>query len=92
MASVIGTFVPTYQGLSATDFVRAAATETDCFPFNVPHRLPFYRARNAIYHLFRTLRETRRSLTVRAECPAVRVVVRKNEVQGRHLRPIALAG
>ena len=66
MASVIGTFVPTYQGLSATDFVRTAAKETDCFPFNVPHRLPFYRARNAIYHLFRALLETNPGLTVLA--------------------------
>jgi len=66
MASVIGTFVPTYQGLSATDFVRAAAKEADCFPFNVPHRLPFYRARNAIYHLFRALIETNPGLTVLA--------------------------
>jgi dTDP-4-amino-4,6-dideoxygalactose transaminase len=66
MASVTGTFVPTYQGLSATDFVRAAAKENDCFPFNVPHRLPFYRARNAIYHLFRALLETNPGLTVLA--------------------------
>jgi dTDP-4-amino-4,6-dideoxygalactose transaminase len=66
MASVSGTFVPTYQGLSATDFIRAAARETDCFPFNVPHRLPFYRARNAIYHLFRALIETNPGLTVLA--------------------------
>ena len=66
MASVIGTFVPTYQVLSATDFVRTAAKETDCFPFNVPHRLPFYRARNAIYHLFRALIETNPGLTVLA--------------------------
>ena len=66
MASVIGTFVPTYQGLSATDFIRAAVKETDCFPFNVPHRLPFYRARNAIYHLFRALIETNPGLTVLA--------------------------
>ena len=66
MASVVGTFVPTYQGLSATDFVRTAAKATDCFPFNVPHRLPFYRARNAIYHLFRALIETNPGLTVLA--------------------------
>ena len=66
MASVTGTFVPTYQGLSATDFVRAAATGADCFPFNVPHRLPFYRARNAIYHLFRALIDTNPGLTVLA--------------------------
>lgn len=66
MASVTGTFVPTYQGLSATDFVRTVATGSDCFPFNAAHRLAFYRARNAIYHLFRALRETNPGLTVLA--------------------------
>ncbi len=66
MASVIGTFVPTYQGLSARDFVRTVAREDDCFPFTAPHRLPFYRARNAIYHLFRALLETNPRLTVLA--------------------------
>jgi dTDP-4-amino-4,6-dideoxygalactose transaminase len=66
MASVIGTFVPTYQGLSATDFVRTRAGATGCFPFNAPHRLSFYRARNAIYHLFRALLETNPGLTVLA--------------------------
>ena len=66
MASVRGTFVPTYQGLSATDFVRTVATGSDCFPFNAAHRLAFYRARNAIYHLFRALRETNPGLTVLA--------------------------
>jgi dTDP-4-amino-4,6-dideoxygalactose transaminase len=65
MARVSGTFVPTYQGLSASDFVRVAARD-DCFPFNVPHRLAFYRARNAIYHLFRALLETNPGLTVLA--------------------------
>ena len=66
MASMTGTFVPTYQGLSATDFVRSAATHPDSFPFNVAHRLPFYRARNAIYHLFRALLDTNPGLTVLA--------------------------
>jgi dTDP-4-amino-4,6-dideoxygalactose transaminase len=66
MASVIGTYVPMYQGLSATDFVRPASAGSECFPFNVPHRLPFYRARNAIYHLFRALIETNPGLTVLA--------------------------
>ena len=66
MASVIGTYVPMYQGLSATDLVRAASPGSDCFPFNVPHRLPFYRARNAIYHLFRALIETNPGLSVLA--------------------------
>jgi dTDP-4-amino-4,6-dideoxygalactose transaminase len=66
MASVIGTYVPMYQGLSATDFVRSAANGSATFPFNVPHRLAFYRARNAIYHLFRALIETNPGLTVLA--------------------------
>jgi dTDP-4-amino-4,6-dideoxygalactose transaminase len=76
MASVTGMFVPTYQGLSATDFVRpwlAGALarrrpggRTSCFPFDVTHRLSFYRARNAIYHLFRELVATRPGLTVLA--------------------------
>ena len=55
MAGVMGTFVPTYQGLSARDLVRSETAPQACFPFDVPHRLPFYRARNAIYHLFRAL-------------------------------------
>ena len=59
MAIVTSTFVPTYQGLSAADFVRPApATREACFPFNVAGRLPFYRARNAIYHLFTALVDT----------------------------------
>ncbi len=66
MASMMGTFVPTYQGLSATDFVRPATTATPPFPFNVPDRLPFYRARNAIYHLFRGLLAQNPQLTVLA--------------------------
>lgn len=66
MASVIGTYVPMYQGLSATDLVRSAAKGDASFPFTVPHRLPFYRARNAIYHLFRALIETNPGLTVLA--------------------------
>lgn len=66
MASVTGTFVPTYQGLSALDFVRRARSATRPFPFNVPDRLPFYRARNAIYHLFRALLAQNPQLTVLA--------------------------
>jgi dTDP-4-amino-4,6-dideoxygalactose transaminase len=66
MASVIGTFVPTYQGLSARDLVRSVSAPQDCFPFSVAHRLPFYRARNAIYHLFRALLETNPGLSVLA--------------------------
>ena len=66
MASVIGTFVPTYQGLSASHFVRPVVSGAPPFPFNVAHRLPYYRARNAIYHLFRALLEANPSLTVLA--------------------------
>ena len=66
MASMIGTFVPTYQGLSALDLVRGDAVGAECFPFTVPHRLSFYRARNAIYHLFRALLETNPGLRVLA--------------------------
>jgi len=66
MAGVTGTFVPTYQGLSALDFVRPVAARAACFPFDVPHRLPFYRARNAIYHLFRALVARNPALTVLA--------------------------
>jgi len=66
MASVIGTYVPTYQGLSAGDFVRPAAQAAGWYPINAPHRLSFYRARNAIYHLFRALLDTNPGLTVLA--------------------------
>src|SRR4029079_11697595 len=54
------------QGLSATDFVRPARPRTPPFPFNVPDRMPFYRARNAIYHLFRGLLAQNPQLTVLA--------------------------
>ena len=59
-------FVPTYQGLSAGDFLRPAAAPRSCFPFDAPNRRFFYRARNAIYHLFRVLASTRMRLTVLA--------------------------
>jgi len=65
MASVA--FVPTYQGLSAIDFLRPAAPAgATCFPMNAPGRLAFYRARNAIYHLFRALVARKPGLTVLA--------------------------
>jgi dTDP-4-amino-4,6-dideoxygalactose transaminase len=59
-------FVPTYQGLSAADFVRRRTTEPAPFPFNATDRLAFFRARNAIYHLFRELVALRSDLTVLA--------------------------
>jgi dTDP-4-amino-4,6-dideoxygalactose transaminase len=62
-----GLFVPTYQGLSAVDFVRSApAAGTACYPFTAAGRLPFYRARNAIYHLFAALVAQNPRLTVLA--------------------------
>jgi dTDP-4-amino-4,6-dideoxygalactose transaminase len=58
-------FIPTFQGLTATDFVLSASGKTTArrYPFDVPH-LTFYRARNAIYHLFRVLKSTNAQLTV----------------------------
>jgi dTDP-4-amino-4,6-dideoxygalactose transaminase len=60
-------FIPTFQGLGATDLVRGFVPRTDepnvPYPFSVPH-LTFYRARNAIYHLFRALRAANRRVTV----------------------------
>jgi dTDP-4-amino-4,6-dideoxygalactose transaminase len=59
-------FVPTYQGLSAADLFRQAGSAGSCFPFTAPNALKFYRARNAIYHLFTALRETGSKLRVLA--------------------------
>jgi dTDP-4-amino-4,6-dideoxygalactose transaminase len=56
-------YVPTFQGLTPTDFVRAADCGRSRFPFDVPH-LSFYRARNAIYYLFRSLKSTNPKLSV----------------------------
>jgi dTDP-4-amino-4,6-dideoxygalactose transaminase len=62
-----GTFVPTYQGLSAIDLLRSSAPAgTACFPMNAPGAVAFYRARNAIYHLFRELVARKPGLTVLA--------------------------
>ena len=66
MASVVGTFVPTYQGLAPIHLVGRPSASEPPYPFNAPRRISYYRARNAIFHLFRTLREARRSLTVLA--------------------------
>jgi len=58
-------YVPIYQGLTPLDFIRPAAARS-CFPFDAPHRQYFFRARNAIYHLFRALRSSSGRLTVLA--------------------------
>ena len=67
MASVIGNVRADLSGsvARATSCGRPSPSATP-FPFNAPHRLPFYRARNAIYHLFRALLETNPALTVLA--------------------------
>lgn len=59
-------FVPTYQGLAAADFFKSGGGVERAFPFNAPRALRFYRARNAIYYLFRELRATMPRLTVLA--------------------------
>ena len=59
--------VPIYQGLSTADFTRPATVPSSrAFPFTAAHRLPFYRARNAIYYLMAALVERRPGLTVLA--------------------------
>jgi hypothetical protein len=50
--------VPTFQGLSVADLIRPAG-RTLAFPFDVPDALRFYRARNAIYYLFKALADHR---------------------------------
>ena len=59
-------FVPVYQGLTPSDFARPARSQAGQFPFDAPRQWYFYRARNAIYHLFRILRASRSALTVLA--------------------------
>jgi dTDP-4-amino-4,6-dideoxygalactose transaminase len=56
-------YVPTFQGLGATDFVRSADDRDTPYPFDAPHQVRFYRARNAIYHLFQTLQADGRRFT-----------------------------
>ncbi len=56
-------FVSTFQGLAAADLMRPVTGGEMGFPFDVPH-LTFYRARNAIYYLFRALRASNPGLTV----------------------------
>jgi dTDP-4-amino-4,6-dideoxygalactose transaminase len=58
-------FVPTYQGLTPLELVWPARSALNEFPFDAPRHWYFYRARNAIYHLFRILR---------THMPAVRVL------------------
>jgi dTDP-4-amino-4,6-dideoxygalactose transaminase len=55
--------VPVFHGLSPVDLIRPRRERT-IFPFDAPEGMAFYRARNAIYYLFRALVERRRRLTV----------------------------
>jgi dTDP-4-amino-4,6-dideoxygalactose transaminase len=67
MVGMTDTFVPTYQGLSAVDLLPSMARgRASAFPLNASGRLAFYRARNAIYHLFRVLVRRNPRLTVLA--------------------------
>jgi dTDP-4-amino-4,6-dideoxygalactose transaminase len=58
-------YIPTFQGLTASDFLLsgAGAAIARRYPFDVPH-LRFYRARNAIYYLFKALKSDNERLTV----------------------------
>jgi dTDP-4-amino-4,6-dideoxygalactose transaminase len=58
-------FIPTFQGLTPADVVLAASSGAAPrrYPFDVPH-LTFFRARNAIFHLFKVLKATNPRLTV----------------------------
>jgi dTDP-4-amino-4,6-dideoxygalactose transaminase len=49
-------YVPAWPGLCPADLLRSPSTGVRPFPFDAPHLTYFYRARNAIYHLFRALR------------------------------------
>lgn len=49
-------YVPTWQGLNPASFFWGESAANVPFPLNAPHSTYFYRARNAIYHLFRALR------------------------------------
>ncbi len=67
LARLTGIYVPIYQGLSAADLVRRGVDHrADCFPFDRPDALRFYRARNAIYHLFKALMAERGPVSVLA--------------------------
>lgn len=56
-------YIPTFQGLSVGDFIRPPAKHRQCYPFDAAHVSRFYRARNAIYHLFRALQASRGPVT-----------------------------
>src|SRR5204863_8180525 len=47
--------VPVFHGLTVADLVRRRNAEQRPFPFSAPRLRYFYRARNAIYYLFRAM-------------------------------------
>jgi dTDP-4-amino-4,6-dideoxygalactose transaminase len=49
-------YVSTWQTLSPAQLLQSHGEMDLPFPLNAPHRMYFYRARNAIYHLIRALR------------------------------------
>src|SRR5436190_441551 len=55
--------VPVFHGLSPLDLLRRSRHRR-MFPFDAPEQTSFYRARNAIYHLFLALGRRRGPLTV----------------------------
>jgi hypothetical protein len=57
-------YVPAFPGLAPSDLIRSRAKRAAPFPFSAPRQLRFYRARNAIYHLFRVLPTKHRRLRV----------------------------
>jgi dTDP-4-amino-4,6-dideoxygalactose transaminase len=57
-------YVPAWPGLGPVDLMRAGAGAAKPYPFDRPGQLRFYRARNAIYHLFRALPSKHRQLVV----------------------------
>jgi perosamine synthetase len=48
-------YLPAWQGFTIREMYGHAASGTEWFPFNAPHRTYFHTARSAIYHLFRKL-------------------------------------
>jgi len=59
-------FIPVYQGLTPSDLARPVRWGRTAYPFDAPRHWYFYRARNAIYHLFRAIAATRPDVTVLA--------------------------
>jgi dTDP-4-amino-4,6-dideoxygalactose transaminase len=60
------TNVPAFHGLGTRDLVCPKRDKPGWFPLSAPNHRYFYRARNAIYHLFRALRSPGEPLTVLA--------------------------